>query len=78
MINTTLVLNYLVPVSLCYNYSFFYDLFFIHPEASVGVLEKRLFEFLEHASISITKKKVLMKVLGNFPVKHSYWSPVFK
>ena len=29
--------------------------FFIHPEASVGVLEKMLFEFVEHPSISISK-----------------------
>ena len=42
--NRTLVLNYL---ALCYNYSFLYGLFFIHPDASIGVIEKRLFEYLE-------------------------------
>ena len=56
MTNTTLVLNYLAPVSLCHNYSFLCYLFFTHPEASIGVLEKRLFEFLEHPPISISKK----------------------
>ena len=40
--NTILVLIYLTPVSLFYNYSFLYDLFFIHPEASIGVLEKKV------------------------------------
>ena len=44
--DTAFVLNYLAIVSVCYNYSFLYDLFFIHPEASIGVLEKRLFELL--------------------------------
>ena len=29
---------------------------FIHSEASIGVLVKRLFEFLDHPSISISKK----------------------
>ena len=44
MTNTTLVLNYLGPVSLCYNYSFLCDILFIHPDASIGALEKSLFE----------------------------------
>ena len=63
MTNTTLVLNYLVAGSLCYNHPFFYNHFFIHPEASIGVLEKRLLKFLEHPSISISKMKVLIKSL---------------
>ena len=55
MTNITLVLIYLAQASLCYNFSFLYDPFIIHPEASIGVLEKRLFEFLDHTSISILK-----------------------
>ena len=53
MTNTALVLIYLAPVSLCYNHLFLYDLFFFHPQRSMGVLEKSFFEFLEHPSISI-------------------------
>ena len=45
MTNTFLVLNYLAPVSFRYNYLFLYYLFFIYLEASIGVLEKRLFQF---------------------------------
>ena len=42
-------------------------------------LKKRLLELLEHPSItSIFKEIVLMKILGNFPVKHSFWNPLFK
>ena len=52
---TTLVVIYLAPMSLCYNNSFIYDLLFIHPEANMAVVEKRLFEFLKHSSISISK-----------------------
>ena len=54
--NTALVLIYLAPISLCCNYSFFYNLFFIHPRVFIGVLEKRLIEFLEHTSISTSKQ----------------------
>ena len=71
MTNAALVLIYLVPVLVCYNYSFLYP-FFIHPEAFIGVLEKRLFELLEHPSISISKKIVAMKFLQNFPVKYLF------
>ena len=56
MTNKTLVLIYLAAVSLCYSYSFIYYLLSIHPEATVGVLEKILLEFLECSSISIYKK----------------------
>ena len=63
MTSATLVLNYLAPVSPCCNYPFLYDLFFIHPEASIGALGKRLFDFLEHPFITISKKVVLMKIL---------------
>ena len=52
---------YLAPVSLCYKFSFIYDLLFIHPEATIGALEKVLFEFLEYSSISITKKYLKLK-----------------
>ena len=31
-----------------------------------------LFEFFEHP-----KKLVLVNILGNFPVKHSFWSPLY-
>ena len=48
----------------------------------IGVLGKKLFEFLEHRSISNSKTKkkkkkymVLMKILGNFPIKHSFGVP---
>ena len=52
--------------------------FFIHPDAYIGVLY-RLFEFLDHPSItSISKKIVLVKSLGNLPVKHSFWMALFK
>ena len=50
MTNTTLASHY-------FNYSFLYDTFF-HPEASIGILEKRLFEFLEQPYISILKKQL--------------------
>ena len=63
MTNATLVLNYLVAGSLCYNHPFLYNHFFIHPEASIDVLEKRLLKFLEHPSISISKMKFLIKIL---------------
>ena len=56
--NATLVLIYLAPISLCCNYSFFYNLFFIHPRAFIGVLEKMVLEFLEHTSISISKQQL--------------------
>ena len=62
--NITLVLNYLTSVSLWYDYSFLYDLFFIHPEASIGILEESLFEFSEHPSISIP-------IFGRLPSKTS-------
>ena len=42
--------------------------FFIHPEPFIGVLQKRLFEFLEHPSInSISKKNGFSENFG----KHS-------
>ena len=65
----TIPLVYLVPVSLCYNYSFLYDLLFIHSLASTGFPETRLFEVLEHPFISISKNIAVMNILGNFPVK---------
>lgn len=40
--NVTFVLIYLVPVSITYNYSYLYDLLFIRPEASIGVVEQRV------------------------------------
>ena len=68
----TLVLIYLTPVSLCNNYAFLYYLFFFHPETSIGVLEKRLFEFLDHSSI-ISSKKIRCNE-NKHPVKHPFWS----
>ena len=53
MTNTILVLNYLASVSLCYTH--FSQNFFIHSAASNGVSEKKLYEFLEYPSISISK-----------------------
>ena len=42
-------------------------------------LKKRLWELLEHPSItSILKEIVLVKILGNFSVKHSFWNPLYK
>ena len=61
MANTTHMLNYLAPVSLCYNYSFLYDLLFIHPEASIGIVKERFLEYLEYLSISISKKQLKLK-----------------
>ena len=49
MSDITLELIYLAPVSLCYKYPFFYNIFLIHTEASICVLEKTLFKFLEHS-----------------------------
>ena len=40
--------------------------------------KKKLFEFLEHPSVSIAKEVVLIKILGNFPIKYPFWSPLFK
>ena len=56
MTNTTPVLIYLTPVSLCPIYSFLYDLLLNHPQAFIGFVEKRLFEILELSSLSILKK----------------------
>ena len=78
MTNTFLVLNYLAPVSFRYNYLFLYYLFFIYLEASIGVLEKRLFQFWSPIQQNFKKKKDLIKILGNFPVKHPFWSLSFK
>ena len=62
---TTLILNYLARVSFCYKYSFSMLPFFIHPEASIDVLLKRLFEFLEHPSItSISRKNSFSEHFG--------------
>lgn len=38
--------------------------------AFICILEKMLFDILEHPSISISKKIVLMKILKTFPLKH--------
>ena len=51
MTDTTLASHY-------FNYSFLYDTFFHPSEASIGILEKRLFEFLEQPYISILKKQL--------------------
>ena len=76
MTDITLELIYLAPVSLCYKYPFFYNIFLIHTEASICVLEKTLFKFLEH---SLAFQKIFsMNILGSFPVKHQFWSPSFK
>ena len=66
---TTLMLNYLAPVLLISPYY----LFFIHPEASIFVWIFRAPIHYWHF-----KKIVLVKILGNFPVKHSFWSPLLK
>ena len=42
-----LLLNYSATVSFCCNYSFLYNFLLIYSKASIGALEKRLFEFLE-------------------------------
>ena len=42
-----LFFSYSVSISLWYNYLFLCNFLFIHPGASIGVLDKRLFEFLE-------------------------------
>ena len=49
----------------------FLYVFFIHSESSIGVLEK-MFHPLPFQNI------VLMKILRNFPLKHPFWSPLFK
>ena len=66
---TTLMLNYLAPVLLISPYY----IFFIHPEASIFVWIFRAPTHYWHF-----KKIVLVKILGNFPVKHSFWSPLLK
>ena len=71
MTNATLALIYLAPVSLCNNYSFIYDLLFIHPEATTSLVEKRLLEFLVYSSISIMKKLLQWK-LCETPPKNIY------
>ena len=68
MTNTTLVLIYFARHQLAI------ITLFIHPEGSIVDVEKRLFEFLECPSISISKK-VAIKIFGNVPVKHVFWSP---
>ena len=52
----TQLLSSFAPVSLCYNYSFLYDLLFIHPNASISFVENRLFECLVYPSINVSKK----------------------
>ena len=59
--NTTLVFIYLAAVSLCYNNSFLHALLFIHPEISIGIVEKRLFEFLEYSFEKIVAMEISYK-----------------
>ena len=72
--NIKLVLIYLATASFCYNYLFLYDLFLNHQKASISVLEKMLFGFLEHVPISISKNIVVVKTLRSFAVKNQFWS----
>ena len=73
---TTLALNYLAPVSLT-NFSI---LSFFHPSRGIHwcFIKKVVWIFRAPILTSISKKIVLVKILGNFPVKHSFWSPLFK
>ena len=43
--------------------------FFIHPEASIGVLEKKIYEFLEHPYISMSEKCFNKMFWGNSILK---------
>ena len=65
-----LLFNYSASISLSYNYSFLYNFLFIHSEVSIGILDKRMFEFLEAPVHERFEKKVILKFFGNFPVKH--------
>ena len=73
---TTFVLNYLAPVSLT-NFSI---LSFFHPSRGIHwcFIKKVVWIFRAPILTSISKKIVLVKILGNFPVKYSFWSPLFK
>ena len=48
---------------------------FIHPEASISVLEKRLLEFLELPVHKCFEKIAALNIFGNFPVKHPCCRP---
>ena len=70
MTNTTYVLIYLAPLSLFYNYSFLYDLLFIHPEASIGVAEKVSLNFWITHQLAFRKTKC-NEHFGKLPSKTS-------
>ena len=71
MTNATLVLNYLAPVSLCYNFSFLYYILFIHPGASIGVLEKDCLNFRITHPLAFQKKKSFGENFGKLSSKTS-------
>ena len=56
MTNTTLEFIYLALVSLCYNYSFIYDLLFIHSEAIITVIEKCSLKFWSTQPLAFQKR----------------------
>ena len=78
MINTALVLNYLAPVSLCYNDSFLYDLFSSIHRHPLVFQKKGCFKFWSAHPLAFQEKVVLMKIVGDYSVKHPFWSPLFK
>ena len=55
-----------------YSYLFLVILFLFHPEASIGVPEKNLFEFLEELFHKCFEKIATPKISGNFPLKHPW------
>ena len=66
MTNKTIAYIYLEPTSLCHNYSFLSGLLFIHPEAFIGIVEKKLLNFWS-TYLLVFQKIVAMKISGNFP-----------
>ena len=49
----------MTSVQLCYKY----DFLFIHPKASIGVIEKGYLNFRNHPSVGVLKKQLLRKLL---------------
>ena len=66
---------YSAPLLLCHKYLFLYDFQFIHPFRHPSVFYKKgSFNFWKHPSIGVLIKNLLLNFLGNFPVKHPWWS----
>ena len=70
-----LLFSCLPSLSLWDNYSLLSNSPFIHPQASTGLLEKRLEEFSKIPVHQCFEKIAALKILRNISVKYPWWSP---